>query len=316
MNIKQFAFQLYERVTNDFDSFLIIDSGSVKGTGKSDCSIQISKELCKIINFPYHYSATSSNPFTFDPIVFNPKSVDIIERVKVNPVGYPVHIDEATKVGYKRDYQKKAQKELIKFVKICRKYKKIIILNDPDFWDLDKDLRNLCDYRGIIVKRGVVQMKGKSTNPDVSDKWMRDLSAEIINKRLGRTVTNLEKCRHGIRESPGWLYDINVAPLPKKEYMAYFELSKVEELKGFEETKEKKEMWVWMMAQMLKENGYDATKIAKTINNMLHKSRYSGEYSKLKINRTTVNGWLRNWADDSVVDEGINNYNNINKGIK
>ncbi len=293
----------------DFDSLCIIDSGSVKGTGKSVFSIKVGQEVCKLIGQPYHRTATPEKPYTFDPIVFNPKSQDIIALVKSLPDGYPIHIDEASRVGYKRDYQKEGQKDLIKFVKICRKYRKVIILNDPDFWDLDKDLRNLCDYRVIIVKRGMGQVKGKSTNPDIVDKWLRDASADIIAKRLGRQVTNLEKCRQGIRETSGFLYDISFSDMDQKEYEAYRVMSKIEELKGFQEAKDKKRVWIWIIASMLAEaRALKGVQMAKEINERLFNSHYAEQLNEFEISPTTVNKWLSNWKNKQRKNVGINNY--------
>ena len=237
MDLDGFANELITRVKGmemedgtfkkgNFDNFVIADSGGEKGKGKSVFSIQLSKVICKKIGIPYHRTATLAKPFTFDYIVFDAKVEILIEWVKTLPDCTPIHIDELTKIGYKRDFQKEHVKKLIKFIKICRKFRKIVI---------GKDLRNLADYRGICLKRGIVQVKGKSKNPDRVDKWCREETDAKIRELAGENELSINRIMQGIRQSPGYQYDIIIADLEDTEYAAYETLSKEMELKSFEE---------------------------------------------------------------------------------
>lgn len=302
MDISNFAKELVVRIEKDFDSVVIVDSGAVKGTGKTVFSIKLCKEICKLIDYKY----------SFDLIVFNPTSEKIVDLVKTLPRGCPLHIDEASKVAYKRDYQKEYQKDLIKFVNICRKFGKIIIYNNPDFWDLDKDLRNLADFRVIIVKRGLGQVKGKSPNPDLKDKWLRDKSIEIIEGYIKRDITKLERTRSGIRKTPNFLYDIPFGNMDSQEYEDYVKLSKKEEIRSFQETVEAKRLWIryafYMLLspdilQKLLDERLTSVKVSKILNNLIYHSINAQEITKLKINARTIRDYRKSVENELVVEE-------------
>ena len=63
-------------------------------------------------------------------------------------------VDEAIYTAYKRDFQKGGQKELIKQLNAYRDHRNIVLLCIPNFWDLDKPLRDMCFLRIDIVGRG------------------------------------------------------------------------------------------------------------------------------------------------------------------
>lgn len=255
MNIEGFAKELNVRINCNFDSVIIVDSGGVKGTGKSVFSMSLAKALCKLINYS----------FSLDLIIFNPDEARIVELVKTLPDGAPIIIDEASKVFYKRDFQKDYQKNLIKFINVCRKFRKIIILNNPDFWDLDKDLRNLADFRAVIVKRGLVQIRGKSPNPDLKDKWLRDASIEKIEESTKGNITNLDGVCAALRRLPNHLYDITIPDMDKDEYSRYENLAKKEELKSFIEDKPTEYILLRIMAMTTTELAERISKLASLL---------------------------------------------------
>jgi len=294
MNIKEFAQLLNNRVNRKFDSFLIVDSGGVKGTGKSVFSIKLCIQLCKLIGEEYSFEKH---------IIFNPTSEKIVDKIKNMPVGSPIHIDEASKVAYKRDFQKEYQKSLIKFVNICRKFGKIIILNNPDFWDLDKDLRNLSDYRIIIVKRGLAQVKGKSPNPDLKDKWLRDVSVIKIEQQMKGSITQLERTRQGIKRTPNFLYDIPVGDLDAKLYAEYEELSKREEVKSFQENTKVKDVRMRVMGYMLTNNGLKDIDVVNKLNKALYDSVYAKSIEKYLFTTNIIQKFRDNWRNALVVVE-------------
>jgi hypothetical protein len=224
-SIEYFVDVLLERINKNFDNVVIIDSGSIKGTGKSSFSIKLCKRICEKIGYKY----------TYDLIIFNPTSEKIVDMVKNLPKGCPIHIDETSRVAYKRDWQKEFSKNLIKFINICRKFGKIVIFNNPDFWDLDKDLRNLADFRITILKRGMAQVRGKYANPEVEDKWLRVKSMESIDNNIKSDPTNIDNVIGALRKTPNFLFDLPFNELNPEEYDAYEGLSKVEELKGMVE---------------------------------------------------------------------------------
>jgi hypothetical protein len=63
-------------------------------------------------------------------------------------------VDEAIYTTYKREWQKQGQIELIKQMNAYRDHKNLVILCIPNFWDLDKPLRELCHLRiDIIIQK-------------------------------------------------------------------------------------------------------------------------------------------------------------------
>jgi hypothetical protein len=297
MNIDQFAKIQYERVQNEFDSIIIVDSGAVKGTGKSVFSIKLCQSVCKIIDYKW----------TLELTVFNPSSEKIIKMVKELPRGVPIHIDEASQVAYKRDYQKEYQKDLMKFINICRKFGKIIVLNTPDFWDLDKDLRNLADFRVIIVKRGLAQVTGKSPNPDLKDKWLRDINIDIINNQIKRDITKLEKTREGIRRTPNFLYDIPFKKLDDETYYNYVQKSKEEEIKAFEhETdvyKVRSKVVEYNIIKLAKKLDMKPNDLTRMFNDTLFKSYYAKMMNKYQFTDNIVKKFKNNWKATGAVTE-------------
>lgn len=257
MNINDFAKELVVRIKKDFDSIIVIDSGATKGTGKSVFSMLLCKAICKLIDYKY----------SFNLIIFNPTDEKLIKKVKSLPEGTPIHIDEGSRVLYKRDYQKEYQKNLIKFINICRKFKKIIIINNPDFWDMDKDLRNLCDFRVIIIRRGLAQVMGKSPIPDLKDKWLRDKAVEKTLLYTKGDIHKLEKVRTALSKLPNFLYNIAFSDMKKEEYEKYVELSKKEELKAFISDKDRetalRQITIYMLSKYVKNQQKLATEINK-----------------------------------------------------
>lgn len=299
MNIGNFAELLESRIQLNFDSIIIVDSGGVKGTGKSVFSMQLAKLLCKLINYT----------FSFDLIVFNPDEARIIEMVKNLPEGCPILIDEASKVFYKRDFQKDYQKNLIKFINVCRKFRKIIILNNPDFWDLDKDLRNLADFRVVIVKRGLAQVRGKSPNPDLKDKWLRDFTSDKIEEYTKGDITKVEKVRLALKKIPNHLFDIPIADMDKEEYKRYEELSKREELKAFIEDKPTEYILLRMMAYMLSLYETETKPLATKLNNLFYQSSWAKDTTRPLISAEYLRIWIQEAEGRLRSNTSLNNNN-------
>lgn len=222
-SIRDFAKILIERTKQNFDNILIIESGSVKGTGKSSFSTDLEIEICKQMGFKFELE---------EIVIFDPTNEKIIDKVKNKPDGYPIRIDEASKVAYKRNYAKDEQKDLIVFVNVCRKFHKIILINNPSFWGLDKDLLDLADFRVIILKRGVAIVCGKDKNPDSKDKWRRDPTNLAVEKNP-RNILDSEAMIGIFRRNDNYLFEVNFPPVNPIIYDAYEKISKEAEIAGF-----------------------------------------------------------------------------------
>jgi hypothetical protein len=207
----------------NFDNFIVVESGSFKGVAKTVFSMQISKAICKIIKYKYNRK---------ELMVLDPNNEKIKDLIKNLPKACPVHIDEAILIGYKRDFGKDPNKDLIKFINLCRKHKKIIIMNIPDFWDLDKGLLNLCDYRITAVVRGQVHVRIKWLCGDSKDKWLRDES--IDKQSFIKNAVDYSGEMSRIRSMRNYLFDIKFEDLPDAEYDEYEKDSIEREMISFE----------------------------------------------------------------------------------
>lgn len=222
-SIRFFAKLLIERTKANFDNIVIVDSGSVKGTGKSTFCLEMDLEICKLMGYEFDM---------MEIVVFDPTNAKIVDKVKMKPDAWPIHVDEASKVAYKRNFADDSQKQLIIFVNVCRKHHKIIFINNPSFWGLDKDLLELADFRVTILKRGMAIIRGKSANPETLDKWMRKKTDEAIEKYAASEM-DIEKMIIAIRNAPNYLFEIHYPPLSAEFYAKYEEVSKNAELESF-----------------------------------------------------------------------------------
>ncbi len=91
--------------------------------------------------------------------------------------------DEAINTGYKREFQNKGQQELIKHITAYRDNFNIFASAIPNFFSLDKDLRDLYFIHFHVIERGiaVVHMpsQGRLYSPD---KWDADHNKKIEAK--------------------------------------------------------------------------------------------------------------------------------------
>lgn len=225
MELRELAKELVERVNNEFDSILVVESASKKGTGKSTFSMLLAKEICDIIGFKFDLK---------EIVVFDPTSSKVIDLVKEKPIGYPIIVDEAGRIAYKRNWYKEYQKQLVLFLNLCRKYKKIIILNHPTFWQLDNHIIQTADYRVTILKRGIALIRGKANNPETNDPWMKMLSEKLFEKYC-KNMLDINESIAAVKKMPNFLYEIHFGTVDKKLYEEYFKMSKEEEIKGFYE---------------------------------------------------------------------------------
>jgi len=221
--MSSFAQDLCERVDNNFDAVVIVESGSHKGTGKSTFSMEEEQEISKIRGFKFDIPEMT---------VFDPTSEKIVERVKYKPMAYPVNIDEAGKVAYKRNWNKEYQKDLVIFLNVCRKHGKIIFLNHPTFWELDTGIRDIADYRVTIMRRGLAIVRGKIANPEAKDKWIKEETDKLI-KEMVHDQMNVDATINALRKTPNYLFEIHFPKMDEKLYSVYESMSKEAELESF-----------------------------------------------------------------------------------
>lgn len=315
-NTKFFAGFIEDRIKKKLDSISIVESGSVKGTGKTVFTTDISKDLCNTLGITWNLKKM---------LMMNATTDKLIHEVKYQPFGFPVPVDEAIFLAYKRDYSEDPVKNLVKFLNICRKFKKPVFLNSPSFWDLDRDVRALCDFRITVVKRGIACVRGKYTNPEYEDLWLREESKEVIDKEIGSDMTDLNGVIRGINKCRNHLFDIIFPDMPKDEYAEYEKLSMAQE--GQQIALDEKKVYVMMKVIVhyiltqcffkLSSGAFSKVTsgtLSRVINDEIAHSKYAVEMSKFRMGRGAISDYKRAWREsiEGRVSDCSADINNIN----
>jgi hypothetical protein len=289
-DVKFFANYLEKRTQEDWDSLIIVESGATKGTGKTTFSIQLCKAICEKINYTYDIKKLMILDATEEKI--RKLSIELIK-------GVPIHVDEAIFIAYKRDYNEDATKKFVKFINICRKYGHPIILNIPWFWDLDKDIRNLCDFRITVPKRGLALLRQKDINTDTEDLWLRKESDVKQLKEIGHDMTDMAGLIRGIQHCRNFLFEIIFSKVDQEEYEIYRKLSLSQEGKQLDTNDKRMFVLLKLMTWMLLHKGYTAESLANEINKAISESKYKFEYSNFKANRQVLRDYSSAWEESA-----------------
>lgn len=223
ISINDFSDELIQRTKDEFDNVIIEESGSMKGTGKTVFSMLSSMDICKKQGFKYSLE---------ENMVIDAKNETIAEKIKSKPFGYPIHIDEAIKVAYRRNWNEDPQKKLMELIAVCRKHHKIVHANNPAFITLDKDLLDLADYRVIILQRGYALVFGKLKDPNEPDKWMIKEANQLMKDRKINRM-DVDEVINVLRNMKNCIYEIKFGNVDPKLYERYEALSREMELKSF-----------------------------------------------------------------------------------
>lgn len=79
--------------------------------------------------------------------------------------------DEMINAAYKREFHNTDQIELVKRLNMNRDHQNVLIMSIPNFWDLDKPLRDLVKLRIDIIKRGIGVVHTQLRNAYMNDPW-------------------------------------------------------------------------------------------------------------------------------------------------
>lgn len=163
-SVKDIAKIVQDRQNNDFDARIAVAGDT--GDGKSTL---LSKILYKIGKFrPWKHQ------------VYNQKDVINLLLTEVKGKCFD---DEAINTGYKREWQKTGQQKLIKILTNYRDNLNVYGSALPNFFTLDKDLRDLFFILLHVIERGVaivhLPLQG---NMYSQDKWDSKNNAKIEQK--------------------------------------------------------------------------------------------------------------------------------------
>ena len=130
--------------------------------------------------------------------------------------------DEAINSGYKRDFQTKGQKDMIKIVTNYRDNFNVIGSAIPFFYSLDRDLRELIFIHIHIIERGVaIILMPLESSIHTTDPWDTKNNIKIEqqeNSRLMRTP-NAKFRYHRFTTFAGFLYFGPMTPKQEKKYL-------------------------------------------------------------------------------------------------
>lgn len=149
---------------------------------------------------------------------------ELITKVETYPPSAFI-LDEAINLLYKRDWGTGAQKELIKVLNICRSKRHLLIFVQPEFVDMDKDIRNGRIRLWIYaIKRGVASVfKPERTIGGGEDPWNIAENNKVVKQFVnsyGQTVGTIE----GAYRTKNFLSFLRWNDIPKEEYQVYEEV--------------------------------------------------------------------------------------------
>lgn len=163
---------LTTRQDNQFDGNIAV-SGD-RGNGKSHL-------ICKIFYRLGHFTPNKHQVYSRD---------DVIRLLSKQKYG-KCFDDEAINTGYKRNFQLKGQQELIKILTMYRDNFNIHASAIPNFFSLDKDLRDLYFMHLHVIERGIaivhMPLQGRLYS---QDRWDAKYNAKVEEKWSKRMQKN------------------------------------------------------------------------------------------------------------------------------
>ena len=130
--------------------------------------------------------------------------------------------DEGINSGYKRDFQNKGQKDMIKIITNYRDNFNIIGSAIPFFYSLDRDLRELIFLHIHVIERGIaVLLMPLEVSIHTTDPWDTKNNIKIEQQESARIKKNPNaKFRyHRFTTFAGYLYFGPMTPKQEKKYL-------------------------------------------------------------------------------------------------
>ncbi len=200
--IKEIKEILVARQENEFDGNIAV-SGD-RGNGKST-----------VINKLFHRFAAFS-PWKHQVY----EREDIVKLLKTQQFSL-CWDDEAINSGYKRDFHNKGQQELIKILTNYRDSYNVFASAIPNFFSLDKDLRDLYFLHIHVIERGIavvhMPLQGKLYS---QDRWDAKYNAKVEtnwSKRI-QVDPNFRPPYHKLTTFRGYLFFKDATEKQKKLY--------------------------------------------------------------------------------------------------
>lgn len=220
-SIKDIATILTQRQNNEFDGNIAV-SGD-RGDGKSTL---VNKLLYRFSIFkPWLHQVYSRD--------------DVMNLLKTQSRGL-CWDDEAINTGYKRDWQNRGQQELIKILTAYRDNFNIFASAIPNFFSLDKDLRDLYFIHIHVIERGIgvlhMPLQGRLYS---QDRWDAKYNAKIEESwsNKGKANPSFKPPFHRLSTFRGYIFFNDVT---KKQQVLYKEIKKLKRQESFTTEEERK----------------------------------------------------------------------------
>lgn len=145
---------------------------------------------------------------------------DIMQLIENQTCGI-CHDDEAINSGYKRDFQNRGQHDMIKMLTTHRSSRNIFASAIPNFFSLDKDLRELFFVMIHVIERGVavvhMPLEGSLFN---QDRWDAKNNAKIEQSWVKRRKKNpdFRPPYHELTTFRGYIYWNDLTPKQRDLY--------------------------------------------------------------------------------------------------
>lgn len=219
-----------DRQNNKFDNLIAV-SGK-RGKGKTTTTIQF---LIRLL-------ISGMEKFDLDKnIAYTQK--ESIKKLIALPEKSGINLDEGIRAFYKRNWNKKDQKELIILMNQIRFKRLTVMVNIPDFFDLDKDLLKHIELWFLVPVRGKIMVFVQDENAFETDPWHLKENQKIIKKYYKRPSDGLERLMEGYRNTKNYIGEFSVPQLPKDMEEKYETMAKEKKLtpeeKGETEEEEK-----------------------------------------------------------------------------
>jgi len=202
-SIKDIVHILKERQNNEFDGRMAICGDT--GNGKSTLILKILLRFKDFNNWKHQVYSRD----------------DLLRLLKTEKRGFAWD-DEAINSGYKRNFNQAGQQDLIKTLTAYRDSFNIFASTIPNFFSLDKDLRDLYFIMIQIIERGVgvvhMPLQGRLYS---QDKWDAKNNAKIEESWSRRQLKdpNFKPRYHTLSTFRGYIFFSDATPKQKKLYL-------------------------------------------------------------------------------------------------
>ncbi|MEM4260854.1 MAG: hypothetical protein QXG00_06460 [Candidatus Woesearchaeota archaeon] len=164
--------------------------------------------------------------------------------------------DEMINTAYKREFHNVDQIELVKRLNMNRDHKNILIMSIPNFWDLDKPLRDMVKIRIDIIRRGVGIVHTQLKSNYLNDQWDMKNNQKI---ELSWSKSARMKPRyHKLTTFKGFIKFGPLSPSMELKYQKIKDLKRArlsEDYVEEDEDKKKKEQFFYENLNEMIENG-------------------------------------------------------------